>query len=79
MLELDPDNAPAKKELASIAKQIKVANQKDREAYGNIFSKGSVYDDKEKERKLKLQREEAARLKEMDDWTKSKVMAKRLK
>jgi peptidylprolyl isomerase len=46
-LALDPENKPVKTEMAKSKKLIHDAKQKTKAAYGNFFSKMSVYDDKE--------------------------------
>jgi len=43
----DPDNKAAKVELAKAKKSILDAKKKEKSAYGNFFSKVSMYDDKE--------------------------------
>jgi cyclophilin family peptidyl-prolyl cis-trans isomerase len=45
-LELDADNKPVKVEIVNAKKQIAEAKKKAKAAYGNMFSKISVYDDK---------------------------------
>ena len=44
-MKYDPENVEAKKEIAGIAVAIKKQNEKDKKVYGNIFSKGGLYDD----------------------------------
>lgn len=46
-LELDPENKPVKLEIAKAKKLIIEAKKKEKAAYSNMFSKVSVYDDKE--------------------------------
>ena len=46
LLSLDPENVPAKNELILAKKQIATALKKEKKAYGNIFNKISVYDEK---------------------------------
>ncbi|CAM9316893.1 unnamed protein product [Ectocarpus fasciculatus] len=46
--ELDPTNNPVKVEIQKAKKQIQAAKTKAKAAYGNVFSKLSVYDDKPK-------------------------------
>ena len=46
-LAIDPDNKPAKNELVKSKKLLQEAKKKTKAAYGNFFSKMSVYDDKE--------------------------------
>lgn len=72
-LELDPSNAPAKKELLAVNKDIKAKKQKEKTALAGAFSSGSMYDDKEKERQLRLRkaREEEERM--QDEYVKSKL------
>lgn len=45
-LELDASNAAAKNELVKAKKLIAAAKKKEKAAYGNLFSKISVYDEK---------------------------------
>ena len=45
MLKLDPQNAEAKKELATIATALKQFREKEKKVFGGIFSKGGLYDD----------------------------------
>jgi hypothetical protein len=45
LLKLDPNNADAKKELVNISAAIKQYEQKEKKVFGNIFSKGGLYDD----------------------------------
>lgn len=45
-LELDPENKPVKVELQKARKQIQDAKAKAKAAYGNVFSRVSMYDDK---------------------------------
>ena len=45
-LELDPDNKPVKLELQKARKQIQDVRAQEKAAYGNVFKKVSVYDDK---------------------------------
>lgn len=73
VLELDPSNTSAKKELIEVQKQIKASVQKEKAAFGNIFSKGSIYEDKEKERLKKLKQEEEEKLRLQDEWKKSNI------
>lgn len=46
-IELDPENKPVKVEIIKARKAIKDAKAKAKATYGNMFSKISVYDDKE--------------------------------
>lgn len=45
MLKLDPQNAEAKKELATIATALKQFKEKEKKVFGGMFSKGGLYDD----------------------------------
>jgi tetratricopeptide (TPR) repeat protein len=45
-LALDPDNVAARTEVAAAKRRIAEAGRKERAAYGNMFKKISVYDDK---------------------------------
>ena len=72
-LELDPSNVAAKKELIEVTKALKEHNKREKAVYSNIFSKTSVYDDKEKERLQRLKKEEEEKLKLQDEWTQSKL------
>jgi tetratricopeptide (TPR) repeat protein len=73
VVELDPTNAPAKKELTAVIKEIKAQKQKEKSALAGAFSSGSMYNDKEKERELKLKRAREAEEKLQDDYVKSKL------
>lgn len=46
-LELDPENKPVKNEIVKAKKMIQEAKKKTKAMYGNMFSKISVYDDKQ--------------------------------
>jgi peptidylprolyl isomerase len=46
-LELDPENKPVKSEIVKAKKQLQEAKKKTKAMYGNMFSKISMYDDKE--------------------------------
>lgn len=46
LLQLDPTNSAAKIELEKAKKKIQLSKEKSKKAYGNFFSKLSVYDDK---------------------------------
>lgn len=72
-LELDPTNAPAKKELVELNKLLKEHQKKQKAAFTGMFSRTSVYDDKEKERENKLKKEEEEKEKQRDEWTQSKL------
>lgn len=64
VITLDPNNAAAKKELNTVLKTIKEQKEKEKNAMSSIFSKGSMYNDREEERQRKLRRakEEEERL-----------------
>jgi peptidylprolyl isomerase len=47
VLKIDPSNVSAKKELVLLKESIKAARQKERVAFGGMFGKVSMYDDKE--------------------------------
>lgn len=72
-LELDSTNTAARKELVELSKAIKEQQKKDKAMYSSLFSKGSMYDDRERERlaKQKREQEEAERMR--DEWSKSKL------
>lgn len=72
-LQIDPENAAAKNELASVIRSEKAQLKKDKEAFGSLFSKGSMYGDREKELQVKKKKAEEDRLREEDEWTKSKL------
>jgi tetratricopeptide (TPR) repeat protein len=73
VLEVDPSNAAAKKELADVTKLMKEQAKKDKVAYSSMFAKGSMYEDREKERQIKLQKEKEQKEKEQDMWSQSKL------
>lgn len=58
VLEIDPNNSAAKKEIIELSKEFKRHNEKEKMAFGNMFSKGSMYNDKETERLSKVRIEE---------------------
>lgn len=70
VLELDPSNAAAKKELQEVHRAIKDGRSKEKAVYSNLFSRG-VYDDKEEERQQRLQREKELAALEADAWAES--------
>jgi hypothetical protein len=72
-LDADPANAPAKKELQAVAKDIKAKKQKEKNALAGAFSSGSMYNDKEKERELKARLAREAEEKLQDDYVQSKL------
>jgi len=73
VISLDPTNVTAKKELADVLKAIKEHEKKQKAVYSGLFSKGSMYDDKEKERQQKLKQQEEEKAQLQDEWTKSKL------
>eukprot|EP00921_Rhytidocystis_pertsovi_P021362 GHVQ01034134.1.p1 GENE.GHVQ01034134.1~~GHVQ01034134.1.p1 ORF type:complete len:598 (-),score=105.77 GHVQ01034134.1:1953-3746(-) len=70
VIELDPENMEARQELVNIKDKVKLQKLSDKKAYGNIFGGGGLYEDKEKERQLKLQREEERRAQRREEWHK---------
>lgn len=73
VLELDETNSAAKKDLFEITKILKLEQQKEKAAFSGMFSKGSMYEDREHERNVKLKRQEDERRREQDEWTQSKL------
>jgi tetratricopeptide (TPR) repeat protein len=73
VLALDPSNTAAKKELVELNKSIKEQQQREKQAFNGMFSKGSMYEDKEQERQAKIRADEIARQKEQDDYVKSRL------
>lgn len=73
VLELDPTNSAAKKELVDVHKSIKDHQRKEKQSFTGMFSKGSMYEDKEKERLAKQKADEIARQQEQDDYVKSRM------
>lgn len=73
VIELEATNNSAKKELQDVLKRLKDHKAKEKSAFGSIFSKGSVYDDKEKERRAKEQQRIEARMKEEREWSEDNV------
>ena len=71
--ELDPKDVSSKKELNLVNKAIKEKNAKDKAVFGSMFSKGSMYSDREQEMIQKRKKAEEEKQKELDDWTKSKL------
>jgi tetratricopeptide (TPR) repeat protein len=72
-VEIDPNNGAAKKELADVIKTAKEHAKKEKAAFSGMFSKGSMYDDKEKERKEKIRQKELEEERLRDEWSKSKL------
>ena len=72
-IELDSANSAAKKELVSLTKLMKDLKTKEKAAFSSMFTKGSIYDDKEKERLEKIKREEEEQERLKDEWSKSKL------
>ena len=72
VLMLDEGNAAASKEVAEVIRKLKEHKQKEKSTFSSMFSK-SMYADREQERAQKARREEEVRLKEQDEWTKSKL------
>lgn len=68
VLELEPSNNTAKKELSEVVKTLKEHNSKSKSAFGNIFNKGSVYNDKETERRRKEELRIEAKMAEERAW-----------
>jgi tetratricopeptide (TPR) repeat protein len=73
VLELDENNSAAKKDLFEITKILKLEQQREKAAFSNMFSKGSMYEDREHERNVKLKKQEDERRREQDEWTQSKL------
>ena len=72
VLALDEANTAASKELSEVGRMLKEHKQKEKSTFSSMFAK-SMYADREQERAQKARREEDARLKDQDDWTKSKL------
>ena len=79
-LVIDPNNGPAKKELAAVEKVLREKEKREAARMkaalaGNIFGgkNGGLYDDREKERAAKKRREEDEENRLRDNWTKSKL------
>jgi tetratricopeptide (TPR) repeat protein len=74
-LKHDPGNMAAKKELASIKKELEVANRAQRQSLQKAFSKGGggLYDDKEKEKRSKEEEERQKKKQEEEALKKRKV------
>jgi tetratricopeptide (TPR) repeat protein len=72
LLEIDPANAPAKKELVEVLRSIKSQQEKERAAFAGAFKSG-MYDDREQERLRRQKQAEDEKLRLQDEWTKSKL------
>jgi tetratricopeptide (TPR) repeat protein len=72
LLEIDPSNAPAKKELAEVLRSMKSQQEKERSAFAGAFKSG-MYDDREQERLRRQKQAEDEKLRLQDEWTKSKL------
>lgn len=73
VVELDPSNVAAKKELIEITKQLKLLKEKEKAAFAGVFSGPSMYADREQERAVKAKKLEEERRIEQDQWTQSKL------
>ena len=78
VLELDPANAAAKKELVSLVKQKKEYKEKEKSSFSGLFDKKSLYVDKENERLKKLKAEEEEKERQVDLWTQSKIERRKM-
>jgi hypothetical protein len=74
VLNLDPANGPAKKELAAVQRKLREQRQKEKQSFAGLFERGGgVYEDKEQERIQKERQQEEQRLQEEDDWRKDNI------
>ena len=78
VLELDPDNAAAKKELAVMIKLRKEYKEKEKTSFSGLFDKKSLYVDKELERLKKIKLEEEEKERQIDLWTQSKLERRKM-
>lgn len=72
LLDIDPNNAPAKKELADLLRTMKSQQDKERAAFAGAFKSG-MYDDREQERLRRKKQTEDEENRLRDEWTKSKL------
>lgn len=73
VVDLDPSNTAAKKELNELIKTLKLQKQKEKAAFAGAFSGSSMYADREKERAIKAKKLEDEKRREQDQWTQSKL------
>lgn len=73
VVELDPTNLAAKKELVEITKALKLQKEKEKAAFAGAFSGSSMYADREQERVIRAKKKEDEKRREQDDWTQSKL------
>ena len=73
VLALDSNNNAAKKELNELTKTIKEQKQKEKNVMSSMFSKGSIYNDREEERQRKLRRVKEEEEKLHDEYLKEKL------
>ncbi|KAG5190547.1 hypothetical protein JKP88DRAFT_266903 [Tribonema minus] len=75
VIKMDPKNAAARKELKAVKERLveqKKASHLDKASFGGMFSKGgSIYDDKEEERKKRTAAEAERTAAELRDWQQS--------
>merc|ERR1711907_224816 len=73
IIEIDPDNVAAKKELTAVMKSIREKKAKDKAAFSGMFSGKSMYDDRERELQEKLRKKKEEEEKELDEYNRSKI------
>lgn len=71
VLDLDPSNGAARKELAELVKLIRAEQQKAKSAYSGAF--GQMYVDREQEKAIRQKKLEDEKQRERDEWTQSKL------
>lgn len=55
-MKIDPNNSDAKNELSTVSAAVKQFQQKEKKVFGNIFSKGGLYDDVKTETKPEVKK-----------------------
>lgn len=70
ILKVDENNVDAKREMFNVLNKLKIHAEKNKKAFGGLFSKSSVslYSDREEELKKRKEAEEAERKKQREQW-----------
>jgi tetratricopeptide (TPR) repeat protein len=74
VLELDPENKAAKKELVVVTRKLAEEKQRQKNAFSGLFERGGLmYEDREREREVKAKVEQERRAKEEDEWRQENI------
>jgi tetratricopeptide (TPR) repeat protein len=71
-LAKEPDNKTCRKELVTLKKELELAKQAQKKSLQKAFSKGGLYDDKEKEKKMQEERAKQNKIEEEEALKKRK-------